>query len=290
VALGVAAPGDFSPASAAAAPRPQAVPVSGVGPRPATAAGPAPQMASYPLADLGLPSGGFLATAYQTVITTGPRVLGAGRRVLRVFQTLRLTTQSLRSINRAAVPRAAIRVLGSAVAGALLWALGGAGGGASYGLLVAAVDGVVREALVAAALNWLVIGASVGAVLGALTGVSLGVIRYYGETGGAVIGAVTGLAVGALLGPLGISSVFQTGALTGAIFAVVSLGMISGQGRNVLLLTLMAMGMAGTCLRQSAGWAAIGKAALWGGVGSLIVFVPLVLVGFRDLPLTAAAG
>src|SRR5204862_2994879 len=178
-----------------------------------TASGPAPQTAAFPVVDL-LPAGSFLQSALQFLMTAGPRALSAGRRVFRVFKTLRLTTQSLTSINRSAIPRAVVRVLGSAVVGALLWALGGAVGGGFFGLLATAFDGVAREVLIAAMLNWLIIGASVGAVLGALTGMSIGVIRYYGETGGTVIGAVTGLAVGALLGPLGISSVFQTGALT----------------------------------------------------------------------------
>lgn len=290
IALGVAVPNEFGAAQAApAAARPQPARMSTPMPHPATAGGPAPQTAAFPMADL-LPAGSFLQSALQILMTAGPRVLGAGRRVFRIFKTLRLTTQSLTSINRSAIPRAIVRVLGSAAVGALLWALGGALGGGFFGLLTTAFDGVAREVLIAAMLNWLIIGASVGGVLGALTGMSIGVIRYYGETGGTVIGALTGLAVGALLGPLGISSVFETGALTSAIFAIVSLGMISGQGRNVLQLTFMANGMAGTCLRKSDGWVAIGKAALWGGIGSLVVFVPLVLIGFRDLPLTAAAG
>jgi len=96
--------------------------------------------------------------------------------------------------------------------------------------------------------------------------------------------------LGLLLSPFSISSVFQVGILTGTLFAVVSLGMISGQGRNILALTAMAMGMAGTSLRRSGGWAAVGKGALWGGLGGFLAFIPFAAVGFRGAVLTALVG
>jgi hypothetical protein len=290
LALGVGVPSDFgkratAPPTHPAAPPP---PVSGAAPRPVTAAGPAPQPSAYPLADLGL--GGMLMSALQFVLTAGPRALNMGRRVLRVVQIIRLTTRSLGTFKREDLPRAVVRLLGSAAVGALLWSVGGAGGGAVFGFFTMAFEGGGRDALIAGVIDWLAMGAVVGAMLGALAGMSIGVIRYYGEVGGTLIGAATGLALGCLLSLQGGSAFLWTGALTAGMFAVVSIAMISGQGRNVLLLTWGANGMGGTCLRQSAGWKSIAKAAFWGALGSILIALPLNIFRLGDLSLAAAAG
>jgi hypothetical protein len=226
----------------------------------------------------------------QGAMTAGPWAFNGARSATRVFQTLRHTTRALREVDPSHFPRTAAIVLGGAVVGAFTWALGGAGGGAFFGLLSALTSDTVTIGIAQSVLNWLIIGACVAAVPGALTGALIGVIRYYGEMGGTLFGAFTGLALGLLLGPLGASSVFQVGVLIGCLFAVVSLGMISGRGRNVLVLTTMAMGMAGAGLRRSAGWAAVAKGAVWGGLGGFIAFIPLIAIGFRGVLLTALVG
>lgn len=234
--------------------------------------------------------GDALGTVVTGALAAGPRAFDAVRFVTRTFKTLRHTTRALSEADFSRLPRATILALGSALTGALIWAIGGAGGGAFFGVLFAATSDGVGVSLTQSAMDWLVIGASVAALLGALTGALIGVIRYFGETGGTLLGAGAGLALGIVVGPMSGTSFFQVGMLIGALFAIVSLGMISGQGKNVFGLITQAMGMVGASLRKRAGWVDVGKGALWGGLGSLIALVPLALIGLRGTPLTAGVG
>ena len=289
LALGIVSSAELSN-TPPAAPTPPPPPRMSTPPPPRSAAGTQTQ-AAYAMPHVRSSRAELVTALFQGAMTAGPWALNSVRAVTRVFRTLRHTTRALREIDPAHFPRAAAIVLGGALVGALSWAPGGVLGGAFYGLVMAAVGtDTATVSAMQSMLYWLVIGACVAALPGAVTGALIGVIRFYGEIGGTLFGGLTGLALGLLLGPFSNSSVFQVGILTGTLFAVVSLGMISGQGRNILALTAMAMGMAGTSLRRSAGWAAIGKGAVWGGLGGLLAFIPLALVGFRGAVLTALVG
>jgi hypothetical protein len=291
LALGIVSSAELSSTPPAAARTPPPPPnMSAPQPPPRSGAGSQTQ-AAYAVPHTRTSRAELATALFQGAMTAGPWALNSVRVVTRVFQTLRHTTRALREIDPAGFPRGTAIVLGGALVGALSWAPGGALGGAFYVLVTAAVGtDTATVSAMESILNWLVIGACVAALAGALTGALIGVIRFYGEIGGTLFGGLTGLVLGLLLSPFSISSVFQVGILTGALFAVVSLGMISGQGRNILALTFMAMGMAGTSLRRSGGWAAVGKGALWGGLGGFVAFIPLAAVGFRGAVLTTLVG